>query len=289
MECHLNFISKVALSTVLYAALVQLQVYADFTQLFKPNWAPDHIVTQGENILLTLDNTTGCGFESRSKYLFGKASLQLKLIAGDSAGIVTAFYMSSEGPNHDELDFEFLGNVSGEPYLVQTNVYVNGSGNREQRHTLWFDPTTDFHTYSFFWNHRSIMFLIDDIPIRIFANKEKKGVTYPKAQAMGIHGSLWNADDWATQGGRVKTNWTNAPFVTMFRSFDIDACELLTESDGLAGKCGKLGQFWWDKPAMNRLNKQKRKQLKWVLANHLVYDYCKDVPRFLELPKECLK
>lgn len=58
MECHLNFITKVALSTVLYAALVQL-VSADFTQLFKPNWAPDHIVTQGENILLTLDNTTG--------------------------------------------------------------------------------------------------------------------------------------------------------------------------------------------------------------------------------------
>ncbi|WOG97622.1 hypothetical protein DCAR_0416963 [Daucus carota subsp. sativus] len=288
MESSLNLITLVALSIVLFSALVQL-VSADFTQLFKPNWAPDHIVTQGETIWLTLDNTTGCGFESRSKYLFGKASLQLKLVEGDSAGIVTAFYMSSEGPNHDELDFEFLGNISGEPYLVQTNVYVNGSGNREQRHTLWFDPTTDFHTYSFFWNHRSIVFLIDDIPIRIFANKEKIGVSYPKAQAMGIHGSLWNADDWATQGGRVKTNWTNAPFVSMFRSFNIDACELLPESDGLAGKCGKLGQFWSDKPGMNRLNKQQRKQLKWVITNHLVYDYCKDVPRFLELPKECLK
>lgn len=37
----------------------------------------------------------GCGFESRSKYLFGKASLQVKLIEGDSAGIVTAFYVST--------------------------------------------------------------------------------------------------------------------------------------------------------------------------------------------------
>ncbi|KAK1372878.1 hypothetical protein POM88_029071 [Heracleum sosnowskyi] len=144
---------------------VQL-VYADFTQLFKPNWAPDHIVTQGENILLTLDNTTG-NIITNVVFYFA-LGVVLSLLAApdsqhtvnkftDSAGIVTAFYMSSEGPNHDELDFEFLGNISGEPYLVQTNVYVNGSGNREQRHTLWFDPTTDFHTYSFFWNHRSIM------------------------------------------------------------------------------------------------------------------------------------
>lgn len=65
--------------------------------------------------------------------------------------------MSSDGPNHDELDFEFLGNVSGEPYLVQTNVYINGTGNREQRHELWFDPTQDFHTYSLFWNRRNIL------------------------------------------------------------------------------------------------------------------------------------
>lgn len=58
MECHLNFITIVVLSIVLYSPFVQL-VYADFTQLFKPNWAPHHIVTQGDNILLTLDNTTG--------------------------------------------------------------------------------------------------------------------------------------------------------------------------------------------------------------------------------------
>ncbi|RYR27594.1 hypothetical protein HN51_061205 [Arachis hypogaea] len=65
--------------------------------------------------------------------------------------------MSSEGPNHNEFDFEFLGNTTGEPYSVKTNVYVNGVGNREQRLNLWFDPTKDFHSYSFFWNQRQVM------------------------------------------------------------------------------------------------------------------------------------
>lgn len=111
---------------------------------------------------------------------------------------------------------------------------------------------------------------------------------FPRTQPMGIHGSLWNADDWATQGGRIKTNWSNAPFVSTFQLLDINACELLPENDDVLGKCGKLGQFWWDKPSMNKLNKKQRKQLKWVLANHLVYDYCNDKSRFSELPKECV-
>ncbi|KAG4941553.1 hypothetical protein JHK87_045424 [Glycine soja] len=61
------------------------------------------------------------------------------------------FQMCSEngaGPEKDELDFEFLGNKTGEPYLIQTNVYKNGIGGRKMRHMLWFDPTEDYHTYS---------------------------------------------------------------------------------------------------------------------------------------------
>ncbi|KAJ4959858.1 hypothetical protein NE237_019768 [Protea cynaroides] len=49
-------------------------------------------------------------------------------------------------PKRDELHFEFLGNRTGEPYLIQTNVYKDGVGGREMRHMLWFDPTEDFHS-----------------------------------------------------------------------------------------------------------------------------------------------
>lgn len=64
---------------------------------------------------------------------------------------------SNQSNIRDELDFEFLGNVPGKPYIVQTNVYANGFDDREQRIELWFDPTKDFHTYSILWNIHQIV------------------------------------------------------------------------------------------------------------------------------------
>lgn len=280
---------RILVSSLCLSALLTLATSATYGELFQPYWAPDHIIAlDGAPLKLTLDNTSGCGFESKKKYLFGQVSMDIKLVEGDSAGTVTAFYMSSEGANHNELDFEFLGNVSGEPYLVQTNVYVDGTGSREQRHSLWFDPTAGFHTYSFLWNRHHVRFLVDGIPVRVFANREASGVPYPKDQAMGVYVSVWNADDWATQGGRVKTNWSHGPFVSEFEGFEIDACSL--EAEEAADKCGGGGEggtFWWDAPGMSGLSPHQRRQLKWVRARHLVYDYCKDGARFSSLPAEC--
>jgi len=94
MEPH-----KLILSCLFSLALItDLARSANFSELFQPYWAPDHIVAlDGEPLIkLQLDNTSGCGFGSKNKYLFGQVSMDIKLVEGDSAGTVTAFYVSSQ-------------------------------------------------------------------------------------------------------------------------------------------------------------------------------------------------
>ena len=41
------------------------------------------------------------------------------------------FQLSSQNSEHDELDFEFLGNRTGQPYILRTNVFSGGKGDME--------------------------------------------------------------------------------------------------------------------------------------------------------------
>ncbi|XP_016465066.1 xyloglucan endotransglucosylase protein 6 [Nicotiana tabacum] len=271
--------------------MVGLVSSSRFEELYQPSWATDHLTNEGEILRMKLDNLSGAGFSSKNKYMFGKVTVQIKLVEGDSAGTVTAFYMSSEGPTHNEFDFEFLGNTTGEPYSVQTNVYVNGVGNREQRLNLWFDPSKEFHSYSILWNQRRVVFLVDDTPIRVHSNLEHKGIPFPKDQAMGVYSSIWNADDWATQGGRVKTDWSHAPFIASYRGFEIDGCEcpatVAAAENSKRCSSSAVKRYWWDEPVMSELSLHQSHQLIWVRANHMVYDYCTDTARFPVAPVEC--
>ncbi|KAJ9548619.1 hypothetical protein OSB04_021162 [Centaurea solstitialis] len=258
-------------------------VSADFYNEFDITWGDGRgKILSGDLLTLSLDKSSGSGFESRNEYLFGKIDMQLKLVAGNSAGTVTAYYLSSKGSNWDEIDFEFLGNLSGDPYILHTNVFSQGKGNREQQFYLWFDPTADFHTYSILWNPKSIIFSVDGTPIREFKNAESIGVPFPKDQPMRIHSSLWNADDWATRGGLVKTDWTKAPFTASYRNFKADACVV---SSGQSSCTGSASNPAW---LSEELDNTKQERLRWAQKNYMIYNYCSDSKRFPQgFPAEC--
>ncbi|KAM0041042.1 putative xyloglucan:xyloglucosyl transferase [Helianthus debilis subsp. tardiflorus] len=264
-------------------------VSANFYDEFDITWGDGRGKVLNPDLLtFSLDKSSGSGFESRNEYLFGKIDMQLKLVPGNSAGTVTAYYLSSKGSNWDEIDFEFLGNLSGDPYILHTNVFSQGKGNREQQFYLWFDPTADFHTYSILWNPQRIIFSVDGTPIREFKNAESTtGVPFPKDQPMRIHSSLWNADDWATRGGLVKTDWSQAPFTASYRNFKADACVVASGKSSCGGSAASSGgnnQAWLSE----ELDNTKQERLRWVQKNYMIYNYCSDSKRFPQgFPPEC--
>ncbi|KAL4388833.1 hypothetical protein GQ457_09G001530 [Hibiscus cannabinus] len=261
-----------------------------FEDNFSIMFSGNHFKTSedGNTWFLSLDKETGCGFQTKERYRFGWFSMKLKLVGGDSAGVVTAYYMCSEkeaGPERDEVDFEFLGNRTGQPYLIQTNVYKNGVGGREMRHMLWFDPTEEFHTYSILWNNHQLVFFVDRVPIRVFKNNgDKKNDFFPNEKPMFLFSSIWNADDWATRGGLEKTNWKKAPFVSSYKDFSVDGCQW---EDPYPACVSTTTKYWWDQYDAWHLNEDQKKDFAWVERNLVIYDYCKDVDRYPKLPGEC--
>ncbi|CAN6571222.1 unnamed protein product [Malus baccata var. baccata] len=141
---------SLSITCVMVMAASAGNFYQDFDVTFGDGRAKT--LNGGQLLTLNLDQASGSGFKSMNEYLFGRIDMQIKLL-------------SSEGPTHDEIDFEFLGNVSRDPYTLHTNVFSQGKGNREQ-------------------------FLVDNIPIRVSNNLESVGVPFPENKPMRIYSSF---------------------------------------------------------------------------------------------------
>ncbi|KAK9105859.1 hypothetical protein Scep_022703 [Stephania cephalantha] len=243
------------------------------------------ILRDGRAVHLSLDAKTGSGFVSQDLYLHGFFSASIKLPSDYTAGVVVAFYMSNGDifeKNHDELDFEFLGNIRGKEWRIQTNVYGNGSSSsgREERYSLWFDPSEDYHQYSILWTHHHIIFYVDNVPIREVLRTESMGGEYP-SKPMSLYATIWDGSTWATNGGRYKVNYKYAPYTAKFSELILHGCAVDPIEQSSSPQCdtNKLDKL--------SLSKAQRVEMAKFRTKHITYSYCYDRVRYpLPLP-EC--
>lgn len=93
--------SSSLLGVLLVVSLVVAALAAgNLNQNFDITWGDGRakILNNGQLLTLSLDKASGSGFQSKNEYLFGKIDMQIKLVAGNSAGTVTAYYVST--PTH---------------------------------------------------------------------------------------------------------------------------------------------------------------------------------------------
>ena len=143
--------------------------------IFNNVWRPDHIVFKDGIMSIKLDKNgcpSGCGGHPyasgeyrtiEEKYSYGYYETRMKAAKG--AGLVAGTFFTYRGtwgkPDHNEIDFEVLGE---DPTKVQLNYYYAGTGTRNEHAKiidLGFDASQGFHNYGFVWKKDSIEWFID--------------------------------------------------------------------------------------------------------------------------------
>ncbi|XP_020571997.1 probable xyloglucan endotransglucosylase/hydrolase protein 30 [Phalaenopsis equestris] len=265
-----------------------------FDEGYTPLFGERNIVRSpdGRTVKIHLNQYSGSGFISSSLYYHGLFGASIKLPSDYTAGVVVAFYMSNGDifeKNHDELDFEFLGNVKGKQWRIQTNVYGNGSTNRgrEERYLLPFDPTAEAHHYSVLWTNTTIIFYIDEIPIREVARTEAMGGDFP-SKPMSLYATIWDASDWATSGGKYRVDYKYSPFVSDFSNFILQGCRLdpIRQLPPAAEQCRAAE----DTTAVSDyavMTAVKRAAMREFRQRFMTYSFCYDELRYPKVFPDC--
>lgn len=85
--------------------------------------------------------------------------------------------------------------------------------------------------------------------------------------------SLWDGSDWATDGGRVKANFSKGPFEAHFKDFDIHGClsPLIEPNKNCFSQ-----DYWWNSEEYWVLSTRQHEAYEHVRKKYMTYNYCTD-------------
>ncbi|XP_074339395.1 putative xyloglucan endotransglucosylase/hydrolase protein 33 [Apium graveolens] len=252
-----------------------------------------HQLNNGSSVNIILDKSSGSGLISKNRYYYGFFSAAIKLPASFTSGVVVAFYLSNSDMyphNHDEIDFELLGHEKRRDWVLQTNIYGNGSTKtgREEKFYLWFDPTIESHQYSILWNNHHTVFLVDNVPVREVVHNAAIASAYP-SKPMSVYATIWDASEWATHGGKYAVNYKYAPFVASLGQIEMGGCIKQRTDSTQSCVTGPSTLDPVEGQEFAKLSKQQTTGMDWARRKHMFYSYCKDTSRYKVLPAECNK
>lgn len=164
-------------------------------------WRADALSIRDNKLLLTLSDKggkvrpVGCP-EIRTKARLGHGLYEARMRPAAGSGLNTAFFTYIGPPNgvpeHDEIDFEFLGKA---PRRVEISHHVNGKIFRGKIVDLGFDASEDFHDYAFDWSATRLAWFVDGVKVY----ETPPGIPIPRHPGF-LFFSLWS-------GSPVEDSW----------------------------------------------------------------------------------
>ncbi|KAL4317043.1 hypothetical protein AHAS_Ahas15G0345600 [Arachis hypogaea] len=101
-----------ALLFIFFMARGIIIVDANFGKSMYLTWGTQHASIQGEDLQLVLDQTSvlisGSAAQTKIPFLFGSIESKIKLVPNNSAGTVTAYYVSSSLDTQLLILFRFI-------------------------------------------------------------------------------------------------------------------------------------------------------------------------------------